>query len=449
MANPPAWSNVQVRLSFNGADASTTITDLSDAARGFTVIGNAQLDTSIKKYGSAALLLDGTGDSIRCESITTLVLSGDFTAEAWAYFVDATPATFECVFKAADGIGFSNISVLRNTSGNLLLFMNGGTRITSGSAVSNGAWHHVAVERIGSTVKLYVDGVSQGTYTSSSTYDIYELYYGSYSYDGTTYPLKGSIDDARWVVGESVYGADFTPPAAEMPTAAPMAAVTSLIEVPGMLGMLGSPQALGSLVAGQVVESGPLGAPSVLGLHDFSAIIGALITTYVADLITPGGTVRAPISSWQATIRAGSPSYVQCVIPACTGLVDDITEATEFVIYRRATLPSGQVIEYEMARAPATTLAFDQGPTNHTATVSGYADGLPESEDPPAAYDRTLTGIRSQHTGDGGIRIRCAVDWFLRPGQRAYVGTDPFVVGYINYYVPGFDQYMDVGEVNL
>ena len=318
--------------------------------------------------------------------------------------------------------------------------------ISSSAAVTSGAWHHIALERIGSTVTLYIGGVSQGTYTSAVSYDIAELYIGASDYAGTGLNVDGSLDDLRFTVGAYRYGAGFTPPTSALPTDATSTPVTSLIELPAMLG---SAAVLGSLVAGQVVESGPLGAPSVLGLHDFSAIIGTLITTYVADLITPGGTVRAPISSWQATIRAGSPSYVQCVIPACTGLVDDITEATEFVIYRRATLASGQIIEYEMARAPATTLAFDQGPTNHTATVSGYADGLPESEDPPAAYDRTLTGIRSQHTGAGGIRIRCAVDWFLRPGQRAYVGTDPFVVGYINYYVPGFDQYMDVGEVNL
>ncbi len=441
MANPPTWSNVKLRLPLNGADASTAITDVSASALTFTAVGNAQLDTAIKKYGSAALLLDGTGDSIRADSTTGLVLPGDFTLEQWVYFVDATPADFESIFygnNTADVLG-----VVRDTSGLLALVIDLSTPIVSGSAVSSGTWHHIAVERVGSTVKLYLNGTSLGSYTSSATYTLTELFFGAWDYSASTYPLKGSIDDVRWTIGEAVYGADFTPPASEMPTSAPMAAVTSLVEVPSMLG---TPQAFGALVVGQMIEPGPLMAVSVLGLHDFSAVLGSLVTTYVCDLVTPSGTVRVPISSWQATLRAGAKSYVQCVIPACTDLVDEVTAATEFAIYRRATLASGQVIEYEMARAPAQTRAFDQGPTNHTCTLSGYADGLPKQTDPPASYDRTLTGIRSQHTGAGGARIRCAIDWFLRPGQRAFYGTTPFIVSYINYYVPGFDQYMDVGE---
>ncbi len=443
MANPPTWSNVELRLTFDGTDGATSVDDLSDADRSLAFIGNAQIDTGRTKYGSASLLLDGAGDAIRCESITDLILSGDFTLEQWVYFVDATPADNETIFAAADGIGLDYVAVVRDTSGLLSLVMDASIPITSGSAVSSGAWHHVALERVGSTVKLYLDGTSLGSHTSSATYDIYELYLGAYDYAGTTYPLKGSIDDVRWTVGESVYGADFTPPASALPTSAPLPAVTSLVELPHMLG---SAQAFGSLVVAQASDPGPLADVSVLGLHDFSALIGSLVSTYVCDLVTPGGNVRAAVSSWQATLRAGAKSYVQCVIPGASGLIDDITAATEFVIYRRATLTDGTTIEYEMARAPVQTRSFDQGPVNSTATVSGYADGLPEQDNPPASYDRTLTGIRSIHTGDGGARIRCAVDWFLRPGQRAYYGTTPIVVAYINYYVPGFDQYMDVGE---
>ena len=67
------------------------------------------------------------------------------------------------------------------------------------------------------------------------------------------------------------------------------------------------------------------------------------------------------------------------------------------------------------------------------------------SLDPPAAYDRALTGLRTVSSGSS-LRVRCAVDWLLRPGHRAYVQGVPFVVRYINYYAPaGFDSYMDVG----
>ena len=45
----------------NGADESVIIPDSSPSAHGnATVVGNAQLDTAQKVFGTASLLLDGT-----------------------------------------------------------------------------------------------------------------------------------------------------------------------------------------------------------------------------------------------------------------------------------------------------------------------------------------------------------------------------------------------------
>lgn len=188
-----------------------------------------------------------------------------------------------------------------------------------------------------------------------------------------------------------------------------------------------------------------LGAPAVLARHDFTGVLGDLVTLFVMDLVTPTGTVRIPISSWQATLQTGSSNYVQCVIPACTMWVGAINSATEFVICRRAMLPDGTALEYEMARAPATSPQFDRGPERHTCTLSGYSDAFAASDNPPTIYDRSLAGVRSISSGSS-YRVRCSVDWLLRPGHRAFVEGAPFVVKFINYYAPsGFDCYMDVG----
>jgi hypothetical protein len=191
-----------------------------------------------------------------------------------------------------------------------------------------------------------------------------------------------------------------------------------------------------------------LGAARVLALHDFTGQIGDVVTRYVMDLVTPTGTVRVPISSWQATLQTGRSNYVQAVVPAVLTWVTAINAATEFVISRTATLPDGTVIEYEMARAPVGEARFDRGPTRYTCTLSGYATGFAVDEDPDPATDRVLSKVRSNSSGSGGIRVRCAVDWLLRPGQRAIVDGSPFTVAYINYYVGGGDAYMDAGERN-
>lgn len=212
-------------------------------------------------------------------------------------------------------------------------------------------------------------------------------------------------------------------------------------------GVMGVPRGLAyvpTIAMAQAVTM--LGGPQPLAYHDFTGQIGDAVNRYVMDLVTPTGAVRVPISSWQATLQTGSSNYLQCVIPACTVWTGAINTATAFVISRRAVLPDGAAIEYEMARAPAESARFDRGPLRETCTLSGYSEAFAASENPPAAYDRALTGVRSISSGPS-YRVRCAVDWLLRPGHRAFVEGAPFVVSYINYYAPPeFDAYMDVGS---
>jgi hypothetical protein len=174
---------------------------------------------------------------------------------------------------------------------------------------------------------------------------------------------------------------------------------------------------------------------------------------YVMDLIVDGELVRVPISSWQATLQVDSESYVQCVVPACGVWADTINAASEFVISRVGKLypeyGSGTA-EGELARAPVQTVQLSQGGTNYSAVISGYTDALTDDEDPDSIYDRELLGIRSVQTFGDTVSIRCAIDWLLRPGQRAIYGSISFVVSYINYYVTNaaksIDAYMDVGR---
>jgi hypothetical protein len=231
---------------------------------------------------------------------------------------------------------------------------------------------------------------------------------------------------------------------------------------------LGGPAVLAQLVrTGQLQADGPLGAvavwarlpttgtltaPAILGecrvlvLHDFTGQLGDTLTRYVMDLVTPSGLVRVPISSWQATLQQGRANYVQCVVPAVSAWVATIGAATEFVLTRQAVLPDGSMFEYEMARAPVGEARFDRGPTNYTCTLSGYSPGFAVDEEPSGAAARVLTYVRSISSGSGGRRVRCAIDWLLRPGQLASFEGSDFTAAYINYYVQGRDAYMDVGE---
>ena len=196
------------------------------------------------------------------------------------------------------------------------------------------------------------------------------------------------------------------------------------------------------------LNAGPLNAPSgdPVGFEDWAELIDPLTSQmYYAMELDDGvlDAIRIPISSWQATVQLNRSSYTQCVIPAAPGWVAPVTERQdgEFVIYRGVRYADGQTQESELARAPVQTVRFDRGPINATMTLEGYATLAP----PTQILTRTLQNVRSESI-TSGLRVRCDIDWFLRPGQLATARGTTFTVGYINYYVGGGDEYMDVGE---
>lgn len=211
---------------------------------------------------------------------------------------------------------------------------------------------------------------------------------------------------------------------------------------------LGAGKALISIPQTVAVKGGSgLGSAKTRIYNDFTGAVdpsGALI--YVADLITDAGVVRAPISSWQATIQLEESCYGQCVVPAVFDLIDAVSSATEFIIYRRARLLDGSYVEQMMVSVPVDTRSISQGTSNYTAVLSGYFDEFPGEDELPESMGRTLANVRSLTEGDGGLRIRSDIDWLLRPGMKAKYGATELIVDWINYYVPGNDQYMDIGE---
>ena len=75
----PYWANVVSLMHFDGPDGSTSISD--QKGRIWTPHGNAQLDTSQRKWGGSSILLDGSGDYLSTPSAAGLTFSNDVTVE--------------------------------------------------------------------------------------------------------------------------------------------------------------------------------------------------------------------------------------------------------------------------------------------------------------------------------------------------------------------------------
>lgn len=268
----------------------------------------------------------------------------------------------------------------------------------------------------------------------------------------TSVPPDGWLSDTKVLREPSILGSQDPHGNVSDTTVLREPSVAAAVQIDGLLSdthALGQPSMTGRSQTGLLAASHVLSTNVAgLGYHDFTSYLDShAYSHWVMDLVTPGGLVRVPISSWQATLQTDEQCYTQCVVPACAQWVESIGDATEFVITRIAFLPDGFEVAAEMARAPVQSVSYDRGAHNYTATISGYTDAYDADADPDTLYDRELSGLRTLSVSSTGLkRARCSIDWLLRPAQRAYANGDPLIVAYINYYVQLGDSYMDVGE---
>ena len=178
-------------------------------------VGNAQVDTTVKKYGAGSMQFDGTGDYLFSPSSPQYELSGDFTIEMWLYRAVSGNNHF---FSVGDVNTSTGIEAYIGSSGTALnVYSGGATRITSSTLPAVTTWAHLAVVRSSGTVSLYLDGTSLGTWSSSTTFSG-DVRIGAEFYNGSvTATMNGYIDDLRITKGVARYTANFTPPAAGLP----------------------------------------------------------------------------------------------------------------------------------------------------------------------------------------------------------------------------------------
>jgi hypothetical protein len=181
-------------------------------------VGNAQISTSVKKFGTGSMAFDGSGDWLQAPNSKNLYIgSGNFTIEFWAYFnsTSGNPYLIMCSNASATA-GFN--FYLNGANSRWELYVGGPAQtIQAPSAPSTAQWYHVAIVRNGSTVTIYINGSSAVSATNNSWTDetTSPLYIGSYL--GSGYYLNGYIDDLRITKGYARYTSNFTPPAAAFP----------------------------------------------------------------------------------------------------------------------------------------------------------------------------------------------------------------------------------------
>jgi hypothetical protein len=191
----------------------------------FETVGNAQISTTQKKYGTGSMYFDGTGDYLSSPiNVPSQFGSSDFTIECWIYFSDVA-TDHSLMYWNANASGYAAVHV-KQTTGKWALWMS-----TSGSAwavqqsalgstITANTWYYVTVVRSGTNVKMYVNGVdvTSGGYTVTgslmTTYTLNQIGV----YNTSSYYMNGYVDDFRMTIGYARYTANFTPPTQALPT---------------------------------------------------------------------------------------------------------------------------------------------------------------------------------------------------------------------------------------
>jgi hypothetical protein len=186
-------------------------------------VGNAQISTSVVKYGTGSLSFDGTGDALYSTSQSVIFGTGDFTLEFWIYFNAVNNSTVKFIYDMRNS-GATSASFLAQEAANTWTYWNGaGTSISSGftsSTFTASTWTHVAICRSSGTTRFFAGGTLANSASDTSNYANSTLTFGArYSISDA---LNGYIDDLRITKGYARYTANFTPPTVALPDIGPV-----------------------------------------------------------------------------------------------------------------------------------------------------------------------------------------------------------------------------------
>jgi len=207
------YDNLVLAMPFNEA---TGLRDVSSRNRNPGAYGNVAISTAQSKYyGSSVGFSSATNDHLVFGESDdwTFGSVGDFSIELWVY-PNSNLGTHSClVTNIKDwGTDYENAFGL-GISGTTLNWYSSNGNANMNCSISANTWSHVSVIRSGSTITLYLNGVSQATTTNNQNFTSKNpLYLGVFLPVQNVRRFDGYLQDLRVYKGIVKYTANFTPP---------------------------------------------------------------------------------------------------------------------------------------------------------------------------------------------------------------------------------------------
>jgi hypothetical protein len=215
------WDFVSLLMRCDGANNGTTFIDNSKSPKTLTRVGSTITSSAQYHAGISSLLFNGTDSVVEVGSAFDSTIAGfgsaDFTIELW--FRTSDTSTRVSVLSAYDvnaspAVGFVvQLNGTQGGSGSINVGYGDNSIVsTSGSVWTENTWSHLAVVRSGSTWTIFVNGVSRGTATSSTSISSgAKMSLGGLKAGSYIQLFSGYLDDIRITNGYARFASTFTP----------------------------------------------------------------------------------------------------------------------------------------------------------------------------------------------------------------------------------------------
>ena len=220
-------------LHCNGDDGSTTIIDSEYEPKAVTASGDAQLDTTQQKFGTASVLFDGYNDHLSLASHEDWHFgTGAFTVEFWFCLKPERPY-IDILYSHGGSNSPEGTGGVIGIGGNYKISYGcSGGGIIGTTTLETDTWYHCALVGDGGpngarTIKLYLNGIQEGdTYTYDYNFAQTAIWLGANQHSTVIECLNGWIDEFRISKGIARWTGNFTPPICEYeaPTPTPIGA---------------------------------------------------------------------------------------------------------------------------------------------------------------------------------------------------------------------------------
>lgn len=199
-------------LHSNTTDGNTTFTDSSSRGHTVTANGTARHVTAQQKFGTSSIQSDDASSYLSlADSDDWDFGTGDFTVDFWLRpsqvgIINVFPEIGD--YSSSAGIHW----FIYENSG-IYVYLNGGGSLNTFSPFTPSAntWHHFALTRSGTSLRMFVNGVQIGatrTNSTNMTTGTHGIKIGAW----TTYYTHGQLDELRISRGIARWTSNFTPP---------------------------------------------------------------------------------------------------------------------------------------------------------------------------------------------------------------------------------------------